>query len=123
MHAFPGVHPVSLKDLDLYIVRVPQPTDTALQIVLADTAAGSDVNRTPALATGDYYLVVVDFAGTTTNYEVCVGVAPLLVPGDCSNAVFPVPPAAAAVSVAPLRAKHRLSARRPSSTPITPTRR
>jgi len=117
LHAFPAAHPDSLKDLDLYVVRVPQPGDAALQVVLADTAAGSEVNRTPTLATGDYYLAVVDFAGTTTTYEVCVGVVPLLAQGDCSNAVFPAPP------VAPLRAKRRSSGRVPSLAPITPSRR
>jgi len=117
LHAFPGAHPDSLKDLDLYVVRVPQPGDAVLQVVLADTAAGSEVNRTPTLATGDYYLAVVDFAGTTTTYEVCVGVVPLLAQGDCSNAVFPAPP------VAPLRAKRRSSGRVPSLAPITPSRR
>ncbi|HMH81396.1 MAG TPA: hypothetical protein VK531_00890 [Gemmatimonadales bacterium] len=117
LHAFPAAHPDSLKDLDLYVVRVPQPGDAVLQVVLADTAAGSEVNRTPTLATGDYYLAVVDFAGTTTTYEVCVGVVPLLAQGDCSNAVFPAPP------VAPLRAKRRSSGRVPSLAPITPSRR
>jgi Big-like domain-containing protein len=123
LHAFPGTHPDSLKDLDLYIIRVPQPSDMALQIVRADTAPGSEVNQTPSLATGDYYLAVVDFAGTTTTYEVCVGVVPLLGQGDCSNAVFPAPPAAAPPSVAPLRTKRRPAARRPLPAPITPSRR
>src|SRR6266851_5597113 len=105
MHAFPGVHPDSLKDLDLYVIKVPVAGDTALQVMLADTAAGSDVNRTAGLATGDYYLAVVDFAGRTTTYEVCVGTLSLLGMGPCA-AAFPSPPAPSAPA-APLRAKRR----------------
>jgi len=93
LHAFPGARPDSLKDLDVYVIKVPQAGDAALQVMLADTAAGSDVNRTASLATGDYYLAVVDFAGTATTYEVCVGVQPLVGAGFCGTA-FPAPPAA-----------------------------
>src|SRR5438270_11243842 len=52
LHAFPGTHPDSLKDLDLYVIKVPAATDTVVSVVAADTAAGSDVNLTPSLATG-----------------------------------------------------------------------
>jgi hypothetical protein len=96
LHAFPGVHPDSLKDLDLYVIKVPASTDTMLSVVAADTAAGSDVNLTPSLATGDYYLAIVDFAGTTTTYEVCVGSVLLLAPGTCNTPTWPSPPASAA---------------------------
>jgi hypothetical protein len=88
LHAFTGVHPDSLKDLDLYVVRVPNPGDTAVQVVMADTSSGSDVNRiVNGLAAGDYYLVVLDYAGTTTKYELCVSA------GLCPTA-FPAPSAA-----------------------------
>jgi len=106
LHAFPGAHPDSLKDLDLYVIKVPQAGDAALQVMLADTAAGSDVNRTASLATGDYYLAVVDFAGTATTYEVCVAVQQLLVPGFCGTG-FPAPPAASP-GRGPLRVTRRL---------------
>ncbi len=102
LHAFPGVHPDSLKDLDLYVTKIPQAGDTVVQIVAADTAAGSDVDLRPSLATGDYYLVVLDFAGTTTQYEVCVGTVPLLTTPFCNNG-FPSPPAAAPVAHSRLR--------------------
>src|SRR2546425_12934644 len=46
LRALPGVHPDSLKDLDFYVLKAPNPGDTALQLVLADTATGSDVDRT-----------------------------------------------------------------------------
>src|SRR5256886_1412513 len=106
LHAFPGAHPDSLKDLDLYVIKVPQAGDAALQVMLADTAAGSDVNRTASLATGDYYLVVVDFAGTATTYEVCVGVQQLLSSGFCGTA-FPAPPDASPAK-GPSRVSRRL---------------
>jgi hypothetical protein len=93
LHAFPGVHPDSLKDLDLYVIKVPAAGDTVVSVVAADTSAGSDVNLTPSLATGDYYLAIVDFAGTATTYEVCVGVVPLLQPGSCNTPAWPSPPA------------------------------
>ena len=95
--------------------------DAALQVMVADTAAGSDVNRTAGLATGDYYLAVVDFAGTTTTYEVCVGTLSILGTGPCA-AGFPSPPAPSAPA-APVRAKRRSTARMPLPIPITPTRR
>jgi len=117
MHAFPGTHPDSLKDLDLYVVKVPQPSDTALQVLLADTTAGSDVNRTSNLATGDYYLVIVDFAGVATTYEVCVGTVPILGGGPC-NTGFPAPPAPSSLRRRPTLA--RVSARR---LPLPPLRR
>jgi len=117
MHAFPGTHPDSLKDLDLYVVKVPQPSDTALQVVLADTTAGSDVNRTANLATGDYYLVIVDFAGVATTYEVCVGTVPLLGGGPC-NTGFPAPPAPTLSAARRRSALVRVSGRMlPLSTP------
>jgi hypothetical protein len=121
MHAFPGVHPDSLKDLDLYVIKVPVAGDTALQVMLADTAAGSDVNRTAGLATGDYYLAVVDFAGTTTTYEVCASTVPLLGGGFC-NTAFPSPPARPATA-ALVPAKRRPRGGAPVAGPLIPSRR
>jgi hypothetical protein len=121
LHALPGVHPDSLKDLDLYVLRVPQPGDTVMQVVVADTAPGSDANlSTTVSSTGDYYLVVVDFAGTATTYEVCVGTVPLLGGGFC-NTAFPSPPARAAA--APLPAKRRPRGRAPVAGSLIPSRR
>jgi hypothetical protein len=122
VHAFPGVHPDSLKDLDAYVIKVPVPGDPALQVLLADTAAGSEVNRTVSLATGDYYLAVVDFAGTTTHYEVCVGVRPLLGTAFCDTA-FPAPPAPGSATAAAPRVKRWPAGRMPLPAPITPSRR
>jgi Bacterial Ig-like domain (group 2) len=94
LHAFPGTGAASdsLKDLDLYVIKVPNPGDASLQVVSADTAAGSDVDRTLLLAAGDYYAVVVDFAGATTSYEICAAVP---VTGACASG-FPAPPAPSA---------------------------
>ena len=111
LHAFPGVHPDSLKDLDLYLIKVPLAGDTVVSVVAADTSAGSDVNLTPSLATGDYYLAVVDFAGTATTYEVCVGWVPLLSVGTCNTPTWPSPPATA--SAAPRRRPSSAASRSP----------
>lgn len=122
MHAFPGVHPDSLKDLDLYIVKVPQAGDPALQVMFADTAAGSEVNRNTSLATGDYYLAVVDFAGTATYYEVCVSTVPLVGVPFCSTA-FPAPPASGSATAAAPSIKRRPTGRMPLLAPMAPSRR
>jgi hypothetical protein len=112
LHAFPGAHPDSLKDLDLYVIKVPVSGDPALQVMFADTAAGSDVSRTGSLATGDYYLAIVDFAGTTTTYEVCVGTLDLFGAGPCATG-FPSPPAPSS----------RPRSRAPVPAPLVPSRR
>lgn len=118
LHAFPGVHPDSLKDLDLYVIKVPNPGDASLQVALADTAVGSDVNRSVLLAPGDYYAVVLDFAGTTTFYELCM-VSGL---GTCPGGAFPAPPVAAAASGSAPRVKRRPYGRA-AAPPVVPTRR
>jgi hypothetical protein len=96
LHAFPGGQPAASKDLDVYVIKVPLAGDPGLQILFADTTAGSDVNRTVGLSTGDYYLVVLDYAGASTTYAACVGTKPLAAAGFC-DASFPAPP----VGVAP----------------------
>src|SRR5438128_10312532 len=118
LHAFPGVHPDSLKDLDLYVVKVPVAGDTVVSVVVADTAHGSDVNLTPSLATGDYYVAIVDFAGTTTTYEVCVGYVPLLAAGTCNTPTWPSPPATS--TAAPRRRRTLAGGAR---SPFVPSRR
>ena len=122
LHALPGVHPDSLKDLDFYVIKVPNSGDAALQVALVDTTAGSDVNQSTLLAPGDYYAVVLDFAGTTTFYELCVvsGLA------TCPGGAFPSPPATTSTQsgVAP-RVKRRPPprARTPAALPLVPSRR
>src|SRR5437588_4389697 len=118
LHAFPGVHPDSLKDLDLYVVKVPVAGDTLGSVVAAATAPGSDVNLTPSLATGDSYLAIVDFASTTTTYEVCVGYVPLLAAGTCNTPTWPSPPA---TPTAPPRRRRTLAAG--ARSPFVPSRR
>ncbi|HYK82347.1 MAG TPA: Ig-like domain-containing protein [Gemmatimonadales bacterium] len=101
VHAFPGPSTPavdSLKALDLYVIKVPSASDTVLSVVLADTAvaARTEHNVTVLLAPGDYYAVVLDFAGVVTTYEICA--APAL--GACATG-FPAPPATLAGSVQP----------------------
>ena len=92
LHAFTGVRPDSLKDLDLYLVRVPSPGTAQVQVVMADTSPISDVNRSVSgLAAGDYYLVMLDYRGTTTHYEICVA-------ADACPTAFPAPSAAPAAT-------------------------
>ena len=118
MHALPGTHPDSLKDLDIYVVKVPVSGDATLQVLAADTSAGSDADLRPGLGTGDYYLAVVDFAGTTTTYELCVATIDVLGTGPCAGTAFPSPPRGA--SAAPrLRRATAASAR----SPFVPSRR
>ena len=96
MHALSkaSTKPDSLKDLDFYLIKQPKAGDAALSVVIADTAEGSDMDTTVALAAGSYYAVIVDFQGTTTNYEICGAPAP----GACTGSAFPAPPAAGAVA-------------------------
>jgi len=103
LHALPGTHPDSLKDLDLYVVKVPVSGDATIQVLAADTSAGSDADLRPGLATGDYYLAVVDFAGTTTTYELCVATITVLGAGPCAGTVFPSPPLRASAGPRPGR--------------------
>ena len=120
LHAFPGVHPDSLKDLDLYVLQIPQSGDTVVSILAADTSAISDVDLRKSLGTGDYYLAVVDFAGTATNYEICVGTLSAVLTGPC-NAGFPAPPAAGAP--AGRRRPARAAQVPPASRLLAPARR
>lgn len=127
LHALASTKPDSLKDLDLYVVRAPKSGDTSLQLMLADTAAGSDVDRTALLAPGDYYAVVLDFAGTSTPYEVCVQTV-LLAGGPCAGTPFPAPgfgpaPSAGSAPATPLRTKNRPRGRTPVSAHLVPSRR
>lgn len=120
LHALAGVHPDSLKDLDLYVLKVPQPGDTVMQIVAADTSTGSDANVTTTVtATGDYYVSVVDFAGTATTYELCVGTVPVLGTAFC-NTGFPAPPRASARALPSIRTR-RSPPRRPAPRTFVPT--
>jgi hypothetical protein len=138
LHAFPGASPAidSLKALDLYVIKRPAPGDAALTIVRADTALAPlqdhDFILTNLTAGTDYYAVVLDFAGVTTSYEICLQVA-LVAGGQCpSGAPFPAPPAAAHVAGGsgsqaspPLRVRHqpqrgRRLARPPSLLPGRP---
>ncbi|HUL02583.1 MAG TPA: Ig-like domain-containing protein [Gemmatimonadales bacterium] len=78
------------KDLDLYVIKVPTPGDTTVQVVFADTAPSPDVSKNNlTLPVGAYYAVVVDYAGVSTRYGLCMG--PNGGSGKCATA-FPASP-------------------------------
>ena len=62
-------------DIDLYLLRVPSPGDTAMKVEASSARPGSDEDVQPllGLAAGQYYLVVTDFAGVPTRYSLCFG--------------------------------------------------
>ncbi|HVH09948.1 MAG TPA: Ig-like domain-containing protein [Gemmatimonadales bacterium] len=95
-----GINPDSIKIVQLYVIKVPAASDTALAVVLRDTAVAKLATRDTTLATltagQDYYAVVLDYAGVTTYYELCVQPAPTIVGPSCAGAAWPAPPAATA---------------------------
>lgn len=82
--AAPSVTAIDTSDIDLYVLNIPAASDTVMTGV-AFAAAGSAVDTTIILAPGDYYAVVVDFAGVPTRYTICVAV------GGPNCAVLPAP--------------------------------
>jgi len=74
-------------DIDLYLLRVPNPGDTVMTVVVSSAHPGSDEDIQPllGLAAGQYYLVVTDFAGVPTPYSLCFGAGSCVPP--------PAPPA------------------------------
>jgi hypothetical protein len=101
----PSAKPDSLKDLDLYLIRKPAPGATSLTIVGADTSAADTAAVVAALAAGQYYAAVIDFAGTSTPYAICIdtGLTP------CAG--FPAPPARAAPALPAGSTRARLRGR------------
>jgi hypothetical protein len=75
------------KDLDLYVLKVPIAGDLAVQVVMADTSPSPDVFRTVTLPAGSYYVVVLDYAGVSTRYGLCVGPT-----GSGCGTAFPASP-------------------------------
>jgi hypothetical protein len=119
LDTLPGAPRDSLRDLDLYVVRVPVPSDASLQVVLTDTTAGPSVDRIVTLTAGSYYAVVLDFAGRTTRYQLCVEAALLPPGGSCAGAPFPAPPAAGTATAPTRRPRGRV----PVSAVLLPSRR
>jgi hypothetical protein len=80
-------------DIDVYLLRFPNPADTVMTIVAASARPGSAEDiQLPLLAAGDYYVVVTDFAGVPTSYTLCFG------PGTSCD-VLSAPPALSAAEV------------------------
>src|SRR6266568_4377276 len=75
-------------DIDLYLLRVPNPGDTVMTVVASSAHPGSDESIQPllGLAAGQYYLVVTDFAGVPTPYSLCFGA------GSCVPPLAPPAP-------------------------------
>jgi hypothetical protein len=107
-------------DIDLYVLNVPAPADTVMRGV-AVAAAGSTVDTTITLAPGDYYAVVVDFAGVPTRYALCIGVVAL---GNPNCATLPAPAAVLRPSAAAVARRARLEAAAASggNRPLLPLR-
>lgn len=62
-------------DIDLYIVRSVTPTSFTYVGLVA--SPGSADSTRLLLPSGDYYLIVADFAGEATRYSMCLRVGPL----------------------------------------------
>ncbi len=75
-------------DIDVYVLHEPSP-GAQLDSIAGVATPGSDNSTTLLLAPGNYYVVVVDFAGVPTPYDICIGA------GLGSCATFPAPPAQA----------------------------
>jgi Bacterial Ig-like domain (group 2) len=105
VHAITGVNADTAKFLTFYVIKRPAPGDTALTVVVADTAVAARLDHdviAPLTPGADYYAVVLDFAGTTTYYEMCVQAAPAALPSPafpCMGASWPAPPARSAAAV------------------------
>jgi hypothetical protein len=93
-------------DIDVYLLKVPTPGDTLINVVASSARPGSDedIQLPLGLGAGDYYVVVTDFAGVPTSYSLCFGAG-----AACS--VFPTPPApSAAETQARIARRTRLEA-------------
>jgi hypothetical protein len=94
---FGGGGLIDRSDIDLYIVRH---TGTNFAYVGQVSAPGSSDSTRLLLPTGDYYLVVADFAGEATRYSMCIRLGPVA----CAP---PIPLVEAAATEAAVRAAAR----------------
>jgi len=70
--ALPAVVGQDSSDIDVYVLHEPSP-GAQLDSIAGLASPGSDINTTLLLAPGNYYAVVVDFAGVPTPYAICIG--------------------------------------------------
>ncbi len=109
--------------IDLYVLT----TDTLGMLgKAAATVPGARDSLTLGLATGDYYLVVVDFAGVPTRYALCIvmGTVPHCDPATTAPAAPLTPPGLPTAAMRPpLGAVSRPRSARPSSARRAPWRR
>ncbi|HVH67951.1 MAG TPA: Ig-like domain-containing protein [Gemmatimonadales bacterium] len=125
VHAIAGVNPDTAKFLTFYVIKVPASGDTVLSVVVTDTAVAARVDHDviASLTPGaDYYAVVLDFAGASTYYEMCVQPAPAALPSPAAPCITPwpaPPPRSAAALIVRPRPRPRP---RPSAAPMRPGR-
>ena len=99
-------------DIDLYVVRFPNPGDTLLTVVASSARAGSTEDiQFLTLAAGEYYAVVVDFAGVPTRYSLCIET------GASCNVLLAAPPAADLTTSVVRRARLEAAIRRSRTVP------
>ncbi len=70
-NALPAVVGQDSSDIDLYVLHEPSP-GAQLDSIAGVASPGSVNNTTLLLAPGNYYAVVVDFAGVPTPYAICI---------------------------------------------------
>jgi hypothetical protein len=91
-------------DIDVYLLRIPSAGQTAMTVEASSTSPRSDENISYSalfpLAAGQYYLVVLDFAGVPTRYSLCFA-SPSCTPPP----VLPAPSAAEVEASATRRAR------------------
>lgn len=112
----PQVSTADTSDIDLYLLRVPNPGDTIMTVVASSARPGSDEIIQPllGLGAGQYYLVVTDFAGVPTLYALCFG-------GGAACNLFPTPPPPSATAVqAAVTRRARLEAAAARRHPLAP---
>jgi hypothetical protein len=90
-------------DIDLYLLRVPSAGQAQMTIAKSSTSSRSDENiqydgfLSGSLSAGQYYLVVVDYAGVPTRYSLCFR------SGTCSPPAIPPAPSAAEIQASAAR--------------------
>ncbi|HEV8304125.1 MAG TPA: hypothetical protein VGQ25_04140 [Gemmatimonadales bacterium] len=92
----------TLDDVDFYVAKVPIAGDVSFNVVGQAINAGSNEDAIFTLGAGNYYLIVVDYAGVSTRYALCFA------PGLTACTLAPVSPFQPAPATSrPPAVKHR----------------
>jgi len=78
-------------DIDIYVLTVPGSTGSGVVEIGSSTSTGSSENLMLRLASGSYYVAVVDYAGVATRYAMCIRRIPALGIPVCALAAAPPP--------------------------------